>query len=304
MAKYDKHPFFVGCDEIGAQFLFEEPGCYIIKFGDSISINHTGPWTDHHAALVRQYDVNSASFNTYSFGERDTADFLLELPSLRTVFISLKKVKDLSAVSQLTQVRELRLGIDNWGLRRLGDELKPIGFSNLRNLKLVYLSWCAAFASVLECSTIEKLEVSNDCDRRLCDLDLTHLPKLRELALVRCPKLRSVALHPKAKITALNLGLCGSYQIDWPRMGPELEFLFLGGRLTFPLEDILQAPKLMTLMTTGIRKLPPLGFLRQLKHLCGVVLFAPPPGPKISAEDEAMIQEINGRGKKAYGQRT
>jgi hypothetical protein len=69
----------------------------------------------------------------------------------------------------------------------------------------------------------------------------------------------------------------------------------LGGRLTFPLEDILNAPRLRELHTIEIRKLPPLGFLRNLEHLRTVFLFAISSGPKLSAEDDALVREINAR---------
>ena len=102
---------------------------------------------------------------------------------------------------------------------------------------------------------------------------------LRELRLDHCPRLRKVILHPKAKVHALEVALCGSYKIDWQRMGPDLLRLVVGGRLTFPLEDVLGAPNLEELRIHEIRKLPPLGFLRRLEKLRMVFAFSAPPGP-------------------------
>jgi hypothetical protein len=79
------------------------------------------------------------------------------------------------------------------------------------------------------------LAVHNQCDDRLRDLDLTQLPGLRDLKLDHCPQLRSVRLHPKARVRGLELTLCGSYKIDWQRLGPRLRYLSLGGKLTSPL---------------------------------------------------------------------
>src|SRR5262249_20882540 len=144
---------------------------------------------------------------------------------------------------------------------------------------------CSPLESILKCESIVELEVRNECDGRLRDLDLSCLRSLYHLGLDHCPKLNSVKLHPKAKVRGLALTLCGSYKIDWPRMGPDLMYLKLGGRLTFPLREILNAPGLIELHTSGIRKFPPLGFLRRLRHLKTVFIFTPPPGPKLSKED-------------------
>ena len=150
---------------------------------------------------------------------------------------------------------------------------------------------CRAFESILKCRKIKELTVRNECDGRLRDLDLTRLSALRELRLDHCPKLRNVSLHPKAKVRALELSLCGSYKIDWRRVGADLRYLVLGGRLTFPLEDVLNAPDLEELYTLEIQKLPPLGFLRSLKKLRVVFVFSAPPGPKLSDEDLALLRE-------------
>jgi hypothetical protein len=286
MARIASRPFFLGGSNRlfggkGAtyEYLLEEKDCDIGKWSDDdvIHMSSFGLWTRRHAALVRQYKVNSASFHTYSFGRRKSADFLLELPTLRKVIISLNSFKDLSVLGSLAQLRSLYIDLIGW---RLGDAFPPVDLSGLDNLEHVDVSMCRAFESVLGCKGIKELAIHNDCDGRLRDLDLMRLSALRDLVLDHCPKLRGVAFHPRARVSALKLTCCGSYKIDWPRMGPGLRYLVLGGRLTFPLEEIFAAPQLGDLHTLEIRKLPVLGFLRKLKHLRTVFLFAAPPGPK------------------------
>lgn len=254
----------------------------------------TGPWTDRHAALAREHEVADIDLDTISFGDQQTADFLLELPWLSSVSISIYAAKDLTAVGQLSQLESLRIYFRLW---RLGDQLKPVDFSALSKLRFADVMMCRAFESVLACSAIQELAISNDYDGRLRDLDLSRLQALRDLKLDHIPKLRRVLFHPKARIRALELSLCGSYQVDWERIGPDLRFLLLGGRLNFPLENILSATKLEELHSLEIAKLPPLGFLRQLRHLRTVFLFAAS-GPKLSDEDCAAVLEINARGKR------
>ena len=254
-----------------------------------------GPWVKRHADLAKQYAVNSLILFDLSLRDHENVDFLLDLPPLRDVSIVLSHPKDLSALAHLRHLTSLRLrfGLTGW---RLGEQLKPVDFTSLRRLRHVDVMLCRPFESILRCRTIEELAISNTCDGRLRDLDLTHIPGLRDLSLDHCPKLRSVALHPRAKVRALELSLCGSYQIDWARIGPTLQYLLLGGRLSFRLEDILKAPKLKELHAWEIRKLPPLGFLRGLPNLECVDLFAAPPRLKLSEEDRALIREINARG--------
>jgi hypothetical protein len=72
-------------------------------------------------------------------------------------------------------------------------------------------------------------------------------------------------------------------------MGEDLRYRHLGGRLTFPLEDVLNAPDLEELHTAEIRKRPPLAFLRKLQKMRVVSVFSAPPRPKLSDDDLAVL---------------
>jgi hypothetical protein len=271
----------------------ERENCFIFKSQDGlVDLTRCGPWTKRDTALAWKYKVNSVSINTISFGNRKTAEWLLDLPPLRRLSLSLWIPVDLTALGRLSELRELRMDFDIW---RIGDQFQPVDLSGLPRLEFADVMMCRAVESILQCESIQELTVRNECDGRLRDLDLTGLRSLRSLSLKHCPQLRSVRLHPKAKIRGLELSLCGSYQIDWKRLGPDLQFLKLGGRLTFPLKQIVNAPRLRELYTAEIRKLPSLGFLRKLRHLKLVHIFSAPPGPKLSRNDEAFIRQINAR---------
>ncbi len=293
MPRRTARPFFLGGKGLPGESdsLHEQHGCDVSKHADQIELTlWTGIWTDRLTELARRFQVNALSLKDPAFGEERSAQFLLDLPALERVTISLWSPVDLSALAQLGELRSIRInfGVGGW---RLGDKLRPLDLSGLAKLEHADVMMCSAFESILNCRTIKELTVHNDCDGRLRDLDLSHLPKLRDLQLDHCPKLRKVTLHPRAKMSSLSLSLCGSYKIDWQRMGPDLRYLVLGGRLTFPLEDVLNAPNLEELHLREIRKLPPLEFLRKLEKLRVVFAFSAPPGPKFSDDDLAVLKE-------------
>ena len=297
MAKSQK-PFFLGGGILGRGSLpdpevqFESENCNVVRRGDNVEMWCDVTWTKREISLAGRFGVNSLTLEDRSLKKRSTIDFVLDLPPLRQVSISLDTPKDLSSLSKLSGLELLRIHFRAW---RLGDHFKPVDLSGLTQLRHADIMMCRAFESVLRCTTVEQLAIGNDCDGKLRDLDLTSMPALRELKLDHCPKLKTVLLHSKARIRALELSLCGSYKIDWKRLGPDLRYLLIGGRLSFPLEDVLHAHQLKELHCHEIRKLPILGFLRDLPSLTGVGLFSAS-GPKLSDEDHALVQEINSRG--------
>jgi len=295
MSKSVSRPWILGGDgnSLKGKILLERENYFIFKSqAGLVALTRCGPWTKRDTALAWEYGVNSVSLDTLEFGKRKTAEWLLDLPPLRRLSLSLWQPVDLAALGRLSELRELRLDFSIW---RVGDEFQHVDLSGLPRLEFADVMMCRACESILHCETIRELVVRNECDGKLRDLDLKRLHLLSSLSLDHCPRLRRVSLHPKAKIRGLKLSLCGSYQIDWKRVGPDLQYLFLGGRLTFPLKRILEAPQLKELHTSEIRKLPPLGFLRKLRHLKAVCIFSAPPGPKLSKADEALIRRINAR---------
>jgi hypothetical protein len=297
MSRRADRPLFLGGKGGGAkhQSLFEGDGCDVTTVGTHTTLTlWTGAWTAEHTALARRYKANSVSVHDPAFGEHKTSDFLLDVPALVSVSITIWTPVDLSGLARLAELRSLRIdfGLGGW---RLGDRIQPVDFSGLTKLEQADVKMCKPFESILRCRKIKVLKVVNDCDHRLRDLDLSNLPALRELRLDHCPKLRKVILHPKAKVRALEVALCGSYKIDWQRMGADLQYLLLGGRLNFPLEEVLNAPNLEELHIHEIRKLPPLWFLRRMEMLRVVFAFSAPPGPRFSEDDLAVLREFRRR---------
>jgi hypothetical protein len=114
MTKNNNRPFFLGGAWHGKpEFLFEEPGCDILKNGDRINLTVWGPkpWSKHYVELARKYKVNFVSLRALGFGKRQTAEFLLDMQILRGASISLIRPKDLSALAQLRELQFLSIDL-------------------------------------------------------------------------------------------------------------------------------------------------------------------------------------------------
>ena len=62
-----------------------------------------------------------------AFGEGKSSDFLLDLPALQEVSITIWTPIDLSGLARLAELRSLRIdfGLGGW---RLGDSIQPVDY--------------------------------------------------------------------------------------------------------------------------------------------------------------------------------
>jgi len=122
MAKTSKRPFFLGGDRRRTTYetLVKEADCIINKVNGDVEISIWKPWTDRHKALAHKHAVTAVDLCTSSFGDHETAEFLLDLPWLTSVSIRLYCVKDLTALGRLSDLQSLRISLEVW---RLGDQL-------------------------------------------------------------------------------------------------------------------------------------------------------------------------------------
>jgi hypothetical protein len=142
--------------------LFEEDGCDLTKLGNRTELSlTTGAWTEQHTELARRYLVDSVRVSDPALGERRTASFLLDLPMLQSLSISLWSPVDLTALARLDELRSLRIdfGVGGW---RLGDRLQPVDFSGLAKLGHADVMMCRAFESILKSCTFMR---SANCRR-------------------------------------------------------------------------------------------------------------------------------------------
>ncbi len=300
MGEQETKPFFVrgspGYRQGDCEDLLDEKGCIVQRWGKVTCMRVGRAWTAGETAIAEKYCVRDLELERSAIANAGNANFLLDLPLVRSISMRLSSPIDLSALGRMTQLEKLRMTMSGW---RRSDRFEPVDLSGLVNLWWAHVAFSRAFESILKCSSIEELTIENSGDGRLRELDLSSMIQLADLRLDHCAKLCKVDFHPKAKVRKLEVSLCGPYRIDWERLGRDLRVLTLGGRVSFPLEEILGAPRLEQLAVMEVRKLPGLGFLRELKKLRGVTLFSAPPGPNISEEDWALVREINGKGKKA-----
>jgi hypothetical protein len=298
--------------------LFDSDDLLVSQQGDLICLDSFIPWGPRPLKLARKYRVNCLAADSVCFGERTSAEFLLDIPSLRRLHIVVERPTDLSAVAKLTDLEYLGI-MGELVHRGQDDATPPVDLAPLTRLRRVYMELCRPLESVLTCTPIESLWLWNNLEPARTEINLQGLRGLRELELTQWPNLKSlnltaqpnlkrlhlqalpklrpdgVTLHPKAVLKSLKIGGCGAYRIDWARMGKGLQELELLGPLRFPLRDVLKAPNLRKLSTNAVKTFPPLKFLSGLKKLHHFSWFTPPPGPKFSPEDHAVIERINKR---------
>ena len=269
-------------------FLYEDDTADIIDWGDRVSFNTGGAkWTKRYAALARRFKVTSLTFNNLSVPRGKSIDFVLDLPQLRALSIGTYEELDLGALERMTELRSLRLA---WRVHRTPPP--PVDFTALPNLAECSITLHPPFDSILRSESLRKLEVFGTRGRR--HLDLTRLMRLKELIFDGCPGLRSFELHDRAGLKALMIANAASLRPDWPRVGRDLEYLGLAGRLAFPLEGIAAASKLRVLLLE-VRTLPPLTFLKRFPRLSRVDWSPTAPEDGLSPSNAAVIADINAR---------
>jgi len=307
--------------------LFESEDLSIYKSGKLVRMWVFRKWTQSHLRLVKKYTVSCLHIHSSDFPAKNSAEFLCELPPLRAMHLVVDRPMNLSVISKLVHLEHLGLA----GKLLLGsnDATTPIiDLRSLKKLKSAFIQLCRITESVLGCSALESLDMWDEAREYLgagrTEIDLSGLPALRKLRITQWPKLKSldltaqeklerlelyalpklklqgVLLHPKAALKSLGFGGCGDYRIDWNRIGEKLEELELQGPLRFPFEDVLKARNLRRIFTSGVKTFPRLKFLGELKKLNSFSYFNPPPGPKFSEEDYAVVRKINECGDQNY----
>lgn len=146
MARISKWPFFLGGGgkPVTRESLLDDADCTIDKYNGVVWMDTDTAWSDRHKALARKHKVTHIHLCTTSFGDHQTAEFLLDVPEIRGLTIRLYAVKDLSIVGHLSQLEHLRIHLEVW---RLGDRFKPVDFSALSKMQHADVTMCRAFES-------------------------------------------------------------------------------------------------------------------------------------------------------------
>src|SRR5215204_550498 len=146
------------------KIIVEGDGYEVVRNGRRTILSFsTKPWdAKKHARLARKHRITGLELNEISFGRRKSADFLLELPPLRELDISLIEPKDLSAVAHHTALEYLALSGGTALHDGTGDaQAKPVDFSALTRLREIEIELSPVTESLLKCPSLEKVWVWN-----------------------------------------------------------------------------------------------------------------------------------------------
>ena len=184
------------------------------------SIIVQGDWSAEVEGFVRKNTVGGLYLNTARGWQGDDYSFLGELKWLELLSVLTGRIVDLSAVSQLTNLR--RLSVTSSGGA-------PVDFSGLGKLKRCFVRWWTGARSIFECDSLDSLSIdklpAKECNglTRLGNLrDLTiysqsiksldaiaHLTKLEKLELNRFRNLESLdGIENLASLRSLNINEC------------------------------------------------------------------------------------------------
>lgn len=262
----------------------EGDGFLVTRRGEFVVFHCFGRWRPGFEEVYRRHGADGVCVDAITVRGEPSLGFLRRLPSLRHLdLLAVDVPVDVATVAELVELESLRL---NW----LATESPgAIDFSRLGRLQECVLPWHPAFASVLECESLRILVL---CDARgLKELNLTGLPQLEELGLISCSALTSIRLSEQSTLLALEVTNCGRLRLDWPRVGRDLRYLRLAGRIGFPVEEVAEAKALLYLWTELPSRCSPdlLDVLRDLPGLEGVRLI----DLKIGKDAAKQIREIN-----------
>jgi hypothetical protein len=256
----------------------------IVRTDRGVELTIWGDWSAGAARLSRRLGVTSVSLTI----SPPRLDFLLELNRVDSVSAVFHRSVDLSVLQKLPHLKHLGL---LWRSRTPPE----LDLRSFKDLTTCSISYRPELKSVFECHTLRVLRLSES--NELTELDLTGLPELIQLDLWELRKLRRLQLSDSCRLLALEVTTCPKLEIDWRRVGKDLQYLWLGGRPRFPLESLTAARKLRYLMLNQLGKLPTLRFLIKLQKLKAVDLFPPfKSTPTGVAKIIKQINEAGGRG--------
>jgi hypothetical protein len=165
-----------------------------------------------------------------------------------------------------------------------------VDFSKLKRLRICSIPWFPQWDSIRHCNSLQSLTLRDSTELRA--LVLHELTRLQELILEGLFALEHLELSNKARIRSLKIGGCPKLRLDVEPLTGTLEYLWVSGRLAFPLEALAKARHLQKVMLThipGREPIPP--FLIHLPKLVGVDVLS----ARLSKPDQELLAAMHAK---------
>lgn len=275
--------------------LHEDENCEIEETAAARRLTLRTSWHASIARLARRFKVTQLAAELDGW-DQPSLEFLDELPDLRTVFITAKQALDWKPLERHRKIEYASLRPELPWHRPNRVTQGELDFTRMAHIQVCDVPWIPEWDSIRRCTRLEGLEIHGTYERR--ELDLSQLSHLSELVIDFCDELRGVVLPEEAQLQLLRINAAPKLKIDLQRFVRDLEWLYLGGKIAFPLDDLGEAKKLRFLTLMFLKNRAPIpAFLHKLPALESVLA----PSTRLSESDQAIEQKLNATRPKSEG---
>ncbi len=265
--------------------LYRDRRCQVSDRGRFRELSLRGTWQSSLADVARQFSVERVVADIDDRWNGKSIAFLTELPpSVRAVFLSPAAEVDWSSLESARTLESIALHIAK------GDVPTSVNFAKLKRLRVCSIPWLPQWDSIRHCASLESLTLRDSTE--LQSLGLRDLPRLQELILEGLFALEQLELADDAKIRSLKVAGCPELKLDLNGLTDTLEYIFLSGKLAFPLGALAKARRLTKVVLThipGREPIPP--FLIHLPQLVGVDVLS----ARLSKPDQELLAAMHAK---------
>ncbi len=239
--------------------LYEDADCEVSDRGFARELSLTGRWNPSMLELAHRYKVTRISASQSEGWDQSTLDFLDLIPEIQYLHVITNLSLDWSPVERHSNLEHISLWPDTSVLRPSHPEQGEIDFPKMHRLRSCNIPWIPEWDSIRDCIALQSLTIRDSSKLRI--LDLSRLHSLTELAMEKLLELREVIVPEEAKLRAIKITQCPKLKIGLKRFVRDIEYLWLGGKLAFPLDELGEANRLKMLWLMFLKnrvELPPL----------------------------------------------
>jgi hypothetical protein len=243
--------FTLVSNRLGATVLYENDDYHVIAYGSMVELWLHGGWNSSCARMARKFGVQGLSASEGSGWSDDSLEFLDELPGLRWVLVSTSRKLNWKPLERQADLESVDLFPNS-------SDQNEIDFTCLPSLRKCAVNWRPQFDSIRHCRRLNCFEVRDSDLGNLRELDLRELVDLEQLIVDSCIRLGSIEPAEQAQIRALKASDCPKLKLDLKRLVRDLQYLYLEGKLAYPLDELRLAKHLKSVVFLWVRAKTPI----------------------------------------------